>query len=212
MGPEAHGDQEGRLEGAASDSNRSARSERMQGTTCTRSKPVHGAGTRPDRGPGGRDTKAGRTVRGGAKRRRRRAAAAGRWYPRVSLGDGGAPRVEPRRGEKCTGKTACCFSARKRRLGRVSRPIYGRACTTVHGQTQTQAQVVLVLSESGCTRTRPVSRVGPVRVGSDRDGRERPAADGRAGPFRPERTPFFPSHSSLRDSFHYGKNDIGSLG
>ena len=35
MGPEAHGDQEGRLEGAASDSNRSARSERMQGTTCT---------------------------------------------------------------------------------------------------------------------------------------------------------------------------------
>ena len=48
----------------------------------------------------------------------------------------------------------------------------------------------------------------PVRVGSDRDGGERPAADGRAGPFRPERTPFFPSHSSLRDSFHYGKNDI----
>ena len=44
----------------------------------------------------------------------------GGWCPRVSLGDGGAPRVEPRRGEKCTGKTACCFSARKRLLGRVT--------------------------------------------------------------------------------------------
>ncbi len=28
------------------------------------------------------------------------------------------------RQKKCTGKTACCFSARKRLLGRVSRPIY----------------------------------------------------------------------------------------
>jgi hypothetical protein len=37
---------------------------------------------------------------------------------------------------------------------------------------------------------------------------ERPAADRWAGPFRPERTPFFPSLSSLRDSFHDGKNDI----
>jgi hypothetical protein len=33
-------------------------------------------------------------------------------------------------------------------------------------------------------------RVGPARAGSDRDGRERPPADGRAGPFRP----IFPSH------------------
>jgi hypothetical protein len=31
----------------------------------------------------------------------------------------------PRRGEKSMGKTACCFSARKRLLGRVSRSIYG---------------------------------------------------------------------------------------
>jgi hypothetical protein len=53
----------------------------------------------------------------------------------------------------------------------------------------------LCLAESDWTRIRPADRVGPARAGSDRDGRERPAADGRAGPFRPERTPFFPSHS-----------------
>ena len=62
----------------------------------------------------------------------------------------------------------------------------GERVQLVHGQTQTQTQVVLVLSESGFTRTRPVSRVGPVRVGSDRDGRERPAAD-RGGPVRSDR-------------------------
>jgi hypothetical protein len=33
--------------------------------------------------------------RGGAKRRSRRATAAGRWYPRVTLADGGAPLVRP---------------------------------------------------------------------------------------------------------------------
>jgi hypothetical protein len=43
--------------------------------------------------------------RSGEKRRRRpgRAAAAGGWYPRVSLGDGGAPRVNLQCGEKCAG-------------------------------------------------------------------------------------------------------------
>jgi hypothetical protein len=45
------------------------------------------------------------------------------------------------------------------------------------------------------TRLRPADRVGPARAGSDRDGRKRQAADGRAGPFRSEKTPFFPSHS-----------------
>ena len=35
----------------------------------------------------------------------------------------------------------------------------------------------------------------------------RPAAVGRAGPFRPEEHTFFPSHSARRASFHYGKND-----
>ena len=33
----------------------------------------------------------------------------------------------------------------------------------------------------------------------NRDGKTRPAAVGRAGPFFPERTPFFPVHRSLRD-------------
>jgi len=36
---------------------------------------------------------------------------------------------------------------------------------------------------------------------------QRPAAVGRAGPFRPEEHTFFPSHSARRASFHYGKND-----
>jgi hypothetical protein len=85
--------------------------------------------------------------RGGAKRRCRRAAAAGRWHPTcVPQGDGhggpGAPRV--RCGEKCTGnlKTACCFSARKRLLGRVSRPIYWAALEpTVYRDNQSQRSV-----------------------------------------------------------------------
>ncbi len=39
--------------------------------------------------------------------------------------------------KKCTGKTACCFSARKRLLGRVSRPIfwasvYNQSAVTEH--------------------------------------------------------------------------------
>ena len=37
---------------------------------------------------------------------------------------------------------------------------------------------------------------------------QRPAAVGRAGPFRPERAvTFFPSHSARRASFHYGKSN-----
>jgi hypothetical protein len=36
---------------------------------------------------------------------------------------------------------------------------------------------------------------------------QRPAAVGRAGPFRPEEHTFFPSHSARRASFHHGKND-----
>ena len=36
---------------------------------------------------------------------------------------------------------------------------------------------------------------------------QRPAAVGRAGPFRPEEHTFFPSHSARRASFHYGKSD-----
>jgi hypothetical protein len=49
-------------------------------------------------------------------------------------------------------------------------------------------------------------RVGPGRDGRESGGRKRPAADGRAGPFQPERTLFFPSLSVLRTSFHYRKN------
>jgi hypothetical protein len=122
---------------SASDSNRSARSARTGRPASGRSPCMDSAGTRPGKGPGGRVPRRCGTGllrlahRGGAKRRCRRAAAAGRWYPRVSLG---MARVAPerrgcsRRGAgrnlKCTGKTTCCFSARKRLLGRVSRPIY----------------------------------------------------------------------------------------
>ena len=107
--------------------------------------------------------------------------------------------------------TACCFSARKRLLGRVTGDRYSAG---VYNRYTAEHKHKLCSAESDWTRTGPASRVDPARAGSDsdRDGRERPAADGRAGPFRPERTPFFPSHSSLRDSFHYGKNDIVLIG
>ena len=41
--------------------------------------------------------------------------------------------------------------------------------------------------------THAPSESAPERDGRESGGRGRPAADGRAGPFRPERTPFFPS-------------------
>ncbi len=108
---------------------------------------------------------------------------------------------------------------RVRLLGSVSRPMY-RA--SVHnwsrytGKHTGNLKHNLCLSESGCTRTRPTSRVCPARGWSDQDGharerRARPAADRRAGPFRPERTrPVLPGPSlaSIRDSFHYGKNEL----
>jgi hypothetical protein len=80
----------------------------------------------PAKGPGGRGTKAGRSSahRSGAQRAAPPQRGGGWWWcPRVVLGDGGARRVRSRRGEKCTGKTACCFSARKR-LARTRVPPY----------------------------------------------------------------------------------------
>ena len=69
--------------------------------------------------------------------------------------------------------------------------------------TETQNKIAVALPSKSI-------RVGPGRDGRESGGRERPAAHGRAGPFRPERTPFFPSLSVLRTSFHYGKNGTKS--
>ena len=72
---------------------------------------------------------------------------------------------------------------------------------------------MLFLCEKLCTG--PASRVGPARAESDRDGRELPAADGRAGPLRPERTPFFPSHyvpSGLRSITGHQQTGVKLLG
>jgi hypothetical protein len=47
--------------------------------------------------------------------------------------------------------------------------------------------------------------------GGDPGGRVLPVADGLAGPFYWERAVLFTSHSVLRTSFHYGKNEQGSI-
>ena len=122
----------------------------------------------------------------------RREAAAGtrRWYPRVSLGSGGATRMRSAaRGEK-HGQDRVLFLCEKK----AARPCVLRYLWSRRVQFWARPNTSCVCPrqaglEHGCS-----AESAPARAGSDRDGRERPAADGRAGPFRPERTPFFPSH------------------
>jgi hypothetical protein len=151
-----------------------------------------------------------RSHRGGAKRRSRRAAVAGRWYPRVTLGDGGAPRVRPATREKCTGKpeTACCFSARKRLLlvGRVSRPIYGGSAYNQYADPKHNlcwypSLTELKLGQTAAGSESPAALQGPAVTGP---GRSRAA--GRRGRRAGRSVPignlknsvtlrlFFPSH------------------
>ena len=175
----------------------------MQGTTCTRSKPVHGAGPVRQADPEGGVPRRAEAPHSGATRRRRRAAAAGGGTHVWSWGMVGRGGCDRGAGRNARARPRAVSLREKGWLGRVSCPICRASVYNVY-TANTRACVCPSPAYSSSD-----SQPGrPTRGGSDRDGRERPAADGRAGPFRPERTPFFPSLSSLRDSFHYGKNDI----
>jgi hypothetical protein len=184
----------------------------MQGTTSERSKPGPGPPCMKHSGWHGHGVRE-RTRRAGTKVMRNRPAKDGRAsrrrvgttsqphnVRRAPVGCPCAPRrrrlarVRPAtQGEKHGQDRVLFLCEKKAARTRVPRYLWSRRVQSVHCQTQ----VVFKFSESESdwTRTRPDSRVGPLaaRAGSDRDGRERPA-DGHAGPFRPERTPFFPSH------------------
>jgi hypothetical protein len=146
----------------------------MQGTTSERSKPVQETGTRPGNPEGGyqgdaeqaglsRPRIAGEAARSAAAAAHRAAAAQRRlgsgthaWHVACPWGVVERRGRGPRRGEKSTGKTACCFSARKRLLGRVSRSIYGAGVYN-----QYTAKHNYCLSGSDWTQGRSNSRVGP---------------------------------------------------
>jgi hypothetical protein len=112
-------------------------------------------------------------------------------------------------------KTACCFSARKRLLGRVSRPIYWAARRSVYNQsavTEHSLRLRPSLTELEHGRVTGSAPQGAGVTGTVESGR--PGADGRAAGVRsdrPGKNPVLPESlvtESLRDSFHYGKNDI----
>ncbi len=147
--------------------------------------------------------------RGGAKRCSRRAAAAGRWYPRVTLEDGGAPWVRPAMLGEMHGQDRVLFLCEKRLLGRVSRSIYGaaeRRARTISTRPNTScACPSLIRLEHGQTAGSAPQGQGPGVTGTVESGRPPP---GRVGRFVPTGNyPVLPE--SLRPfgtTFHYGKN------
>ena len=140
-----------------------------------------------------------RSACSGAKRRcSRREAAAGRVVPRVHLGDGGAPRAEHASAGRSAGTQSLQHAMRKAEES-WNVPRY-KAWPRTFGTQLCSGDTRSSTSFSG-------------RPDTQRDGSDRAVESGRpptGGPVRSdrERTPFFPSHSVLRTSFHYGKNDL----
>ena len=108
--PHTHGDRKGRRLGyePASDGDRQPReADELPETTSGWSPPVQEKQGHVRAGPGGRGTKEARSA-AAAKRE----APAGRVVPTCI--PGGRWSAACSAGQKCTGKTACCFSAGKR--------------------------------------------------------------------------------------------------
>ena len=138
-------------------------------------------GTRPQGGPGGRGTKERRAAS------QRREAPLGGWYHAGPGGRWSAQYGTYARGEKQHEFTDSAESDAKGWVTKICGARYRGAQVQ---NVQRDAEYNSVLRDP-----RAPSESAPERDGRESGGRGRPAADGRAGPFRPERTPFFPSLS-----------------